>query len=344
MDNKPKVSTPIQVGKDCSDIDLPMIGDNLGNNISYKNFHYAELTATYWLWKNSNAKIKGLLHYRRLLDILNKNNVKDELYTCQYSDIKNVDEFLNELGFNEKELEKILTNNSIITQKLGDLSLWSNYSVKKHYEKMHTGSHIKLTTKVISKYYPQYLKQWEKMLNGTVSYWNNMVIMRGKDFDKYCEWLFDILFKVEQNLNLYSAELAPNTKKARWAGFLAERLGSARNVSKDNAIGKYIFFMDSDDFMDPNFLENMVKNAEKYNSDIVISNHRGVDETAVHKLYSSTLMHTLHNKTPLNIENCPDLMLVPCHVWDKIFNTELVKSIDFPLRGNGEDILIRESS
>ena len=36
---------PIHVGKDCTDIKLPMISDNTGDNISYKNFHYAELTA-----------------------------------------------------------------------------------------------------------------------------------------------------------------------------------------------------------------------------------------------------------------------------------------------------------
>ena len=60
---------PIQAGKACSDIDLDMQGDDTGDNISAKNFGYAELTAIYWLWKNSKADIKGLFHYRRFLDL-----------------------------------------------------------------------------------------------------------------------------------------------------------------------------------------------------------------------------------------------------------------------------------
>ena len=41
--------------------------DDEGENISYLNRDYAELTVTYWAWKNRHPRFKGLVHYRRYL-------------------------------------------------------------------------------------------------------------------------------------------------------------------------------------------------------------------------------------------------------------------------------------
>ena len=37
------------------------VGDNTGDHISEKNCYYSELTGMYWVWKNSHAKVVGIL-------------------------------------------------------------------------------------------------------------------------------------------------------------------------------------------------------------------------------------------------------------------------------------------
>ena len=42
-----------------------MLLDNQGENISFKNKAYCELTTQYWAWKNKKADYYGFCHYRR---------------------------------------------------------------------------------------------------------------------------------------------------------------------------------------------------------------------------------------------------------------------------------------
>lgn len=448
---------PIYVGKDCTDKDLPMSADNTGDNISYKNFHYAELTAIYWLWKNSNAKIKGIMHYRRLLDI-SGNNLEKEDYTYKYNDINDEEIFLENLGLTKKNIENILENSDIIVKNKSDLSAWSKFTIKTHYEFAHIAKHIEYATNIIANKYPEFLETWKKVLNGSASYFNNIFIMKSVEFDKYCELLFGILFELEKHINLYDIRLAPETFNARWAGFLGERLtgayiiyqnsigkklahypaviledkrswlnvstyenlkikekpivigdkdkpiisvclavynnfkylkqaldsivnstlrnieiicindGSADdsldilkeyvnkdsriiavnnsneglcsviNISMEKAKGKYIHFMDSCDYIDKDFLANMVETAEKYNSEIVISTHRTFNEKHLETCNTVPLMHTLINKENLNIKKNQDLMSISYHLFDKIFKLSYISDIKFSIIGKEEEI------
>jgi hypothetical protein len=57
---------PIHAGKAISNYHLNYQGDNSGDNISYKNPNYAELTTIYWAWKNiKDIDYVGICHYRR---------------------------------------------------------------------------------------------------------------------------------------------------------------------------------------------------------------------------------------------------------------------------------------
>ena len=59
---------PIHVGKEGKE-DIGYIGDNTGDNISYKNANYCELSGLYWGSKNLNCDYLGLVHYRRHFSI-----------------------------------------------------------------------------------------------------------------------------------------------------------------------------------------------------------------------------------------------------------------------------------
>ena len=54
----------IHAGRALSE-DLGYLGDNSGENISHLNVYLNEITALYWLWKNTSHTVIGLCHYRR---------------------------------------------------------------------------------------------------------------------------------------------------------------------------------------------------------------------------------------------------------------------------------------
>lgn len=41
------------------------VQDNYGENISTENPYYGELTALYWIWKNTDSTYIGLYHYNK---------------------------------------------------------------------------------------------------------------------------------------------------------------------------------------------------------------------------------------------------------------------------------------
>lgn len=54
-------------------------------------------------------------------------------------------------------------------------------------------------------------------------------------------------------------------------------LGEARNTAIDSATGKYLYFLDSDDFIEPETIEIMTKEAERHHTDAVLSSAQCVN-------------------------------------------------------------------
>lgn len=78
-----------------------------------------------------------------------------------------------------------------------------------------------------------------------------------------------------------SVEIIKNINDPRIILTIAEKnggAGRARNLSLEKAQGKYITFLDADDFWEPNFLEEMVSFMKKEKAELAYSNYARCDE------------------------------------------------------------------
>lgn len=170
--------------------------DNTGDNISSKNKNYCELTALYWIWKNSNDDIVGLEHYRRMF--LNDN--------------------IGEIGLlNEDEILFILNNYDIIVPTLFNNKTRTVYQ---HYVEDHKKRDIELAQNIINSKYPEYNSSFNQVMNSKYEYGFNMMITRKDILDEYSQWLFDILFDLENKIDISKYD----EYQKRIYGFLSERL------------------------------------------------------------------------------------------------------------------------
>ena len=104
---------------------------------------------------------------------------------------------------------------------------------------------------------------------------------------------------------------------------------SARNVAIDKADGKYLYFLDSDDWAEPDMLYDMVMEAEETNSQLVVAGFY------IDTFYSDTQKYTQEQFVPSRVfytqrdfrENAhllfdKNLLYTP---WNKLYLTEYIK-------------------
>lgn len=187
----------LQVGTQGKE-NLGYLRDNTGDNISYKNPNFCELTGLYWIWKNCGDEYKGLVHYRRYFGKSNLSSKTDDIYTYQ--------KMLQLLGNKDivlpyTEYFKMNAKEEILSQCCTD----------EIFEKL---------TIIIDKLYPEYRNDFDKFFAGNKAVLFNMMFCKAEVFDAYCQWLFDILFELEKIVDLSVL----NLYQQRLYGFLSERL------------------------------------------------------------------------------------------------------------------------
>lgn len=172
--NSDEMYTPLFVGRNGRE-NLGFLSDDVGDEISAKNPHYCELTGLYWMWKNTDADIIGLCHYRRHLKsesgkIISENEIID---------------YLN-------DYDMILPSKNHLVKG----TYWETY--RNHY----FGEALEITRDVIADLFPDYLKTFDEVLSQDAFHNYNMFIADKKLVDEYCSWIFPILQEVESRIDL----------------------------------------------------------------------------------------------------------------------------------------------
>ena len=173
-----------------NDVLLPM-RDSLGENISNKNPSYCELTVQYWAWKNLKCDVCGIFHQRRFLDLSGVDRKYPYRITRQSDEMT-----LQKAELSYEKICELTDKYSIIANKRENLfetvEDFYNRNDKQNFDD------IGLLREIIREKYPEYVSSAEKYFKGTFSYFCNVFIMDKENFDKYSEWLFDILFEYEK--------------------------------------------------------------------------------------------------------------------------------------------------
>ncbi len=230
---KNNLYTPIHVGKALNKHEFGYLTDDTKENISVKNHSFCELTAYYWAWKNNyfaNNKYCGFSHYRRYF----AGNLK----------------FKNFSILSKEEIENILNNYDIIVPKKRKYYI---ETIRSHYKNAHYIKDLNLLEEIIKNIYPKYLNDFYSVMNKKSLHLYNMFIMNTDLYNKYCLWLFTLLFELEKKINI----LEYDKYQSRVFGFLSERLFnvwilhnklkfkeiSIVNIEKENIFLKSIFMI-----------------------------------------------------------------------------------------------------
>ena len=203
----------IHAGHALAKKDFGYAGDDTGQNISRLNPFLDEVTALYWIWKNTTHTHTGFVHYRRF-----------------FANDQNQKIFDAEKILSAPEILKILNEYDIIVSFEGVTDTSQRDQII-----LSTGQPdlVQITEKIIRNYLsqkqPDYLDAFDDVLSGISLFPAGMHITRRNIFNAYCEWLFSFLIDAtelaREKIQIGDKNLEEMEHKySRVVGHFAERL------------------------------------------------------------------------------------------------------------------------
>lgn len=118
--------------------------------------------------------------------------------------------------------------------------------------------------------------------------------------------------------------------------------GTARNMALDIMSGEYLTFVDSDDYITNNMIQELVCAVEKYSADLVLcgAEYKSIWNTSKYEPYGKELFFSSKEliKEYLTTSN---ILSTP---WAKLYHKDIFKNIKFPsLRANEDAYILHET-
>ena len=188
----------IQAGADITDMRIAPLLDNTGENISAKNKMYSEMTATFWVWKNTNHDWKGICHYRRHLKL------------------------------NDEQISALADGNADAILPLPYLCFPNTFT---QFQRFVSEAVKNTLLQSLQKLHPDKYEQYLSILNGQYQYTYNLLAAKRKVFDEYCAWAFEILENMERSI-----DAVPEIATTRALSYAAEVLTSLYFLSNSDKL------------------------------------------------------------------------------------------------------------
>ncbi len=182
---------PVRVNNAASSDNFGYQGDDMGDNISHKNPYYCELTVVYWGWKNLKCDYIGLSHYRRYFST-------DFHWWSRYIGQEDSLEAKRKQILSAEEARQLCEQYNVI---LPQRRRYFIETIWNHYGHTHDITHLVRTREIIAEICPSYIPTFDIVMKRTWCHMFNMFLMKKTLADAYCDWLFPILFKLEDRLD-----------------------------------------------------------------------------------------------------------------------------------------------
>ena len=201
-----------------------LIGDDTGDNISELNRYFAENTALYWIWKNTNTPYVGMFQYRRLLSI----NTNHHYPFVEFPSMRFIHLGINHLyGFSKEFLRTLELEKKFILPWFATHDVLLSEPIKlnayEQYKNEHNVEDLNKALEIIKQKHPQmYTFALETLNSENGIYPSNLIITRRDIFNNYAEWLFSIMIPLYNNIK---EEIQTRNAEQKLAfAYLSERL------------------------------------------------------------------------------------------------------------------------
>lgn len=192
------IYTPIAVG---GYQQKGFLTDQTGDNIAWMNEKINECTAMYWIWKNQDAKIVGINHYRRFF------------YNNEYR--------VPENRLDGETLRRYLQEYDMIVYEAAVPQNWDiEYEIRQSLDPAAYREGYERILTALTQYQREYVPDFQEVWKAKKCCYCNMFATKKEIYDQYCEWLFSFLIPAVEAADLNGFD----AYNRRVMGFFAERM------------------------------------------------------------------------------------------------------------------------